>query len=665
MEHRDDHRPLDGGPTRRARLSSTHWGLIAGVVLLLLALELFLLYAYMGIGRASDRYEGKGESATLMANVQRESMRLVLRTNERELRSDALVTQRGVLENVLGVASAAATNDETIDCLQRIRQLLPGYDKALARARTGDARALRRLETVVERLELEAKRAYDKAELGFYESTSQALTTQKRAQGFLLGMGALLLLLSLPLAISLRRVFDTELKRLSAFPRLSPFPVVELAPKEVRYANAATESLAREHASSEIDGLLPRDWPTRIEALLSDPAAQTSSHEVEVAGRTIAWSFFPAVSSGVVHGYGMDVTERRRAENALLQQSRIREHQANHDALTGLGNRRKLMEDAERRVPHTSAEVPLVLAIFDLDGFKSYNDTFGHPAGDALLARLGERLKDSLPGEAAAYRMGGDEFCLLADSADPTQVIAEALEALHEEGESFVVSASVGFAQIPTEAENIVHALQLADQRLYANKRSSRASAGAQARDALLQVLAEQHPDLAPHVDSVAELAAITAGFLGLEADEVARVRLAAELHDIGKSAIPGTILDKPGPLDPHEWQFVKQHTVIGDRILAAAPALANIASVVRSSHERIDGTGYPDRLAGGDIPLAARIVAIADAFDAMVRPRPYRDAMTLEAALTELRKCAGTQFDPDVVEAFVAVIKGRELRAA
>jgi diguanylate cyclase (GGDEF)-like protein len=323
------------------------------------------------------------------------------------------------------------------------------------------------------------------------------------------------------------------------------------------------------------------------------------------------------------------------------------------------------MEDAERRVPHTSEEAPLVLAIFDLDGFKSYNDTFGHPAGDALLARLADRLRDALPGEATVYRMGGDEFCLLADCDDPGPLLAEAVAALREEGESFVVSASVGYAVIPTEADTIVHALQLADQRLYASKRSSRASAGAQARDALLQVLAEQHPQLLSHIASVSELAAVTATFLGLDDDEVERVRLAAELHDIGKSAIPATILDKPDHLDPAEWQFVKQHTIVGERILAAAPSLSRIASLVRSSHERVDGGGYPDGLTRDEIPLAARIVAIADAFDAMVTTRPYRAAMPLEDALAELRRCAGTQFDPEVVEAFIAVVKGRDLLAA
>ena len=129
-------------------------------------------------------------------------------------------------------------------------------------------------------------------------------------------------------------------------------------------------------------------------------------------------------------------------------------------------------------------------------------------------------------------------------------------------------------------------------------------------------------------------------------------------MHDIGKAAIPDTILEKPGPLDPQEWAFVRRHTEIGERILAAAPALIRIAPIVRSTHERLDGNGYPDGLAGEEIPLPARIVSVADAFDAMVTERPYRRALSPGAALAELRRCAGTQFDPDVVEAFAAVVE-------
>jgi len=293
-----------------------------------------------------------------------------------------------------------------------------------------------------------------------------------------------------------------------------------------------------------------------------------------------------------------------------------------------------------------------------VEALKSYNDTFGHPAGDALLTRLGGRLRDALPREASAYRMGGDEFCVLADSTDADSILDVACEALHEEGDAFSVGSSAGSVLVPTEARTIAQALHVADQRLYANKRSSRVSAGAQARDALLQVLVEQDLRLRTHVNAVAQLAAITAASLGLDEEEVALVRLVAEMHDIGKAAIPDTILEKPGPLDPQEWAFVRRHTEIGERILAAAPALIRIAPIVRSTHERLDGNGYPDGLAGEEIPLPARIVSVADAFDAMVTERPYRRALSPGAALAELRRCAGTQFDPDVVEAFAAVVE-------
>lgn len=350
-----------------------------------------------------------------------------------------------------------------------------------------------------------------------------------------------------------------------------------------------------------------------------------------------------------------DITERKVAQEALLKQAELNERQALYDALTGLANRRKLYRDIEARL---TAESRFALAIFDLDGFKAYNDAFGHPAGDALLARLGNRLVAALAGNANAYRMGGDEFCIVSDLGKADAMIESARAALCEQGEAFAIGCSRGVARVPSEAPTLERALQLADERLYTDKHARKFTESLPVRDALLQLVAEQNAELATHGTFVADLAAATAVRLGLSTEEEQRTRIAAELHDIGKTAIPASILAKPGPLDEDEWKFIKRHTLMAERIVATAPALAHIALVIRSSHERPDGRGYPDGLSGDAIPLGARIVAVADAFDAMITSRPYAPAVSPADALAELRRCAGTQFDSVVVEAFVSVIE-------
>jgi putative nucleotidyltransferase with HDIG domain len=197
---------------------------------------------------------------------------------------------------------------------------------------------------------------------------------------------------------------------------------------------------------------------------------------------------------------------------------------------------------------------------------------------------------------------------------------------------------------------------------MYQDKRSVRGQAGEQATHALLSVLTERHPDMGDHSQGVADLAEAVARHLGATDEQARDVRTGATLHDIGKAAIPDAILSKPGPLDDGEWAFMRRHTLIGERIVASAHALAGVAKLVRSSHERWDGAGYPDALAGEDIPLGARIIFVCDAFDAMLATRPYSAALPFEAALAELERCAGNEFDPRVVAAFVAVSR---LRAA
>jgi diguanylate cyclase (GGDEF)-like protein len=326
------------------------------------------------------------------------------------------------------------------------------------------------------------------------------------------------------------------------------------------------------------------------------------------------------------------------------------------DPLTGLANREALMVDLERAMGAPSALGALrLLVLFDLDGFKLYNDTFGHPAGDALLERLSGRLASLASASGRAYRLGGDEFCLLADctAAEVDAIIAGASAALSEKGEGFVITASQGSVLLPSEADSVKAAMQLVDRRMYANKASERTSAGSQSRDVLLAALRERQPELAEQAVDVAELALAVAEELGMDPEQRDETYRAALLQGTGKMAIPDAILSKPGPLEPSEWDFVRKHTLIGERIIASAAALVPVARLVRSSGERWDGGGYPDSLSGEQIPLGARVVAVCEAYAAMVSERPYSVAMRPSRAFEELQRGAGSQFDPQVVAAF------------
>jgi HD-GYP domain-containing protein (c-di-GMP phosphodiesterase class II) len=281
--------------------------------------------------------------------------------------------------------------------------------------------------------------------------------------------------------------------------------------------------------------------------------------------------------------------------------------------------------------------------------------------GDALLVRLGGNLTAAVSAVGRAYRMGGDEFCVLAtiDGGRPDMILRAAAEALSESGTAFTITSSYGSVLLPTETDDVSEALRLSDQRMYANKGASRASAGRQSTDVLLRVLAERDPDLGTHLNEVTDLCRRTAQHLQIPEEKMTALTQAAALHDVGKSAIPDPILQKPGPLTDEEMMFIRRHTIIGERILGAAPALSKSAKLVRWSHERYEGGGYPDGIAGEDIPIGSRIIAVCDAYHAMISDRAYRPARTPGEAVAELRRCAGSQFDPAVVEAFCAALAG------
>jgi diguanylate cyclase (GGDEF)-like protein len=374
----------------------------------------------------------------------------------------------------------------------------------------------------------------------------------------------------------------------------------------------------------------------------ANPWAWAAVHAVFVAA---------AGAAGVV-AWRLNEDVRRRMRES---QEELR-HAAMTDSLTGLPNRRRLMDDLAEAMDDSGG----TLALFDLDGFKAYNDTFGHLAGDALLTRLGHRLRATVAatGGGLAYRLGGDEFCVLATGSSSAVTIEAAAEALAERGGAFAINNSHGVVALNREVHKPEDALRVADQRMYEMKNGGRRSAGDQSKAVLIRALSERHPELSEHSADVSRMAELVASELDVAEDQLEPIRHAAELHDVGKVGIPDAILNKPSGLDPEEWAFMRRHTIIGERIISGAPALAQVSRLVRASHERWDGGGYPDGLKGAESPIGSRIIGVCDAFDAMVSERPYKAGRSTSEAMAELRRCRGTQFDPAVVDAFCTVME-------
>ena len=418
--------------------------------------------------------------------------------------------------------------------------------------------------------------------------------------------------------------------------------------------------------------------------------AANDSGRVTVAGRAAAYQRLEAMPSnandwivvavaptpdGVLYGIGpesiglvaaavlllvvagvMDLLARRELVSAAMT-----------DSLTGLGNRRMLMRDLPAQLRSASTSRPLVLLLFDLNGFKAYNDSFGHGAGDDLLARLGRALAAAVASRGRAYRLGGDEFCVLAaiDPAQTEATIAAASAALTEQGSGFRIDASYGSILLPAETQDPAEALRLVDQRMYAQKRRDGRSADRQSQDVLLHALYERNPELHDQLQEVGSLIESVSQRLGLSSDQTRQAVQAGRLCDVGQVAIPDAILAKDGDLDEEEQAFLRSRPVISERIISAAPALAEVARLVRSTGEHVDGTGYPDGLMGGDIPLGSRIAAACHRFVLLAhRPGPDGDRRA-DRALATLRREAGTRFDADVVDVLAAVVTDPETRPA
>jgi GGDEF domain-containing protein len=319
------------------------------------------------------------------------------------------------------------------------------------------------------------------------------------------------------------------------------------------------------------------------------------------------------------------------------------------DTITGLPVPEQLHADLHRVLADAGDERAWSLYVFALDGFKDYNDAYGDACGDALLAWLARKLAGAVGEHASAYRMRGGSFGLLATG--PEQLTASvrdaAVAALHEIGEGFHISCGVGTANLPSETSVPELALELALRRAHSH-RTERPKPGLRAPADPTEALRLVRPRY-----DMAALARRIARRLELPPADLEHLEAAVHLCDVGTLAVPREILGRAGKLPDHEWHFILLHTLVGERLLAAALGMEAVAALVRSSHERWDGAGYPDGLAGEAIPLGSRIVFVCSAFHDMTSDRPHQPALEPAQALEELERGAGTQFDPDVVSAF------------
>jgi diguanylate cyclase (GGDEF)-like protein len=392
--------------------------------------------------------------------------------------------------------------------------------------------------------------------------------------------------------------------------------------------------------------------------------------------------------------------ERRlaRAFNAASGAFLQTEARATHDRLTGIPNRETLLAtlsaEVERAARHAK---PLSVAFIDIDRFKPINDTYGHGSGDAVLRQVARLIQASVRASDTFGRYGGEEFMLILPETRPEDAVALAEELrglvmaeplLIADGQAIQVTISLGIAGGHGTELQLDMVVDRADAAMYAAKalgrnrtylfrdldedapvrrapispdrRAQAAAIGRWASDtatqALASVLAPQPHHRGRPSDMIASLATGVGLEMGLPPEEIERVRVASLLHDLGKIAVPEEILDKPATLSDVEWQAIGEHPRIGQVILEQASSLRDAIPVVLHHHEHFNGAGYPHGLRGNEIPIGARIVAVADAYHAMVHDRPYSTARTHSEALAELRRTAGTQFDPTVVEVFCAL---------
>jgi len=363
----------------------------------------------------------------------------------------------------------------------------------------------------------------------------------------------------------------------------------------------------------------------------------------------------------VTLGNIIDVTEKKKFEKKLKYISL-------HDQLTGLYNRAYFEEELKRL--NSSREYPITIIAADVNGLKLVNDTVGHDKGDELLTACAQVLKRTFRSSDILARVGGDEFVVLLPRTGEKagwsilKRLHSSIEKHNREHPELPLSVSFGIATADDPEQSLKEVYKIADDLMYQEKLYLGASARSKIVNALLTALSERDYITEGHARRMQKLCQELGEKVGLSAQQLANLSLLAQVHDLGKVGIPDRILFKRGPLTKREREVMRQHSEKGYRIALSSPDLAGIADLILKHHEKWDGTGYPLGLKGEEIPIECRILSIVDAFDAMTAGRPYRRAKAVKEALEEIRRCSGTQFDPELAETFIEMMASAELSA-
>lgn len=383
---------------------------------------------------------------------------------------------------------------------------------------------------------------------------------------------------------------------------------------------------------------------------------------ISIIGEWIDWHFIPEfdVDNQItsIMAVGRDITERKRIEDELR-------YLTVHDPLTGLHNRVYL--ERQLHTIENNNSYPVGIIICDVDGLKMINDSLGHDQGNALLKEVAHLLRSSLPESSIIAREGGDEFSIVLSrtSKEDFKIAIEsvygAIETYNELYDKLPMSLSVGYAHTEGK-QSVIETYREADNHMYRKKLHKTQSTRSGIVQLLIKALEVRDFETEKHMERMEELVVLMGNELQLSESKITDLRLFARFHDIGKVGIPDDILFKPGKLNDAEWETMKNHSEIGYRIARSAPELKHISEFILMHHEWWNGNGYPLGSRGEQIPLECRILAIADAYDAMTSDRPYRKGMDKELAIEELKIQRGHQFDPHIVDVFLSISLSKQL---